>query len=146
DSRETIPTWPSLLNAFPDQFGPTVPYEAKPNNVKDLFKTGFVADNSININSANENSNFNLTLSNMDQQGYIPFNSYKRTNISVGSNVKLNNGLRVGGNLSYSDSYQVGPFLGENQFQGAASSFARTLVLGRDWDLSLPYEDANGAP
>jgi len=30
DSRETIPTWPNLLNAFPDQFGPTVPYVAQP--------------------------------------------------------------------------------------------------------------------
>ncbi|MCM4151796.1 SusC/RagA family TonB-linked outer membrane protein [Arenibacter sp. N53] len=146
DSRETIPTWPNLLNAFPDQFGPTVPYVAQPNNVKDLFKTGFVADNSVNISSAKENSNFSLTISNIDQQGYIPFNSYKRTNISAGGNFKLDNGLKVGANLSYSDSYQVGPFLGENQFVGAASSFARTLVLGRTWDLSLPYEDANGAP
>ena len=146
DSLETIPTWPNLLNAFPDQFGPTVPYVAQPDNVKDLFKTGFVADNSVNISSAKENSNFSLTISNMDQQGYIPFNSYKRTNISAGGNFKLENGLQVGANLSYSDSYQVGPFLGENQFVGAASSFARTLVLGRTWDLSLPYEDANGAP
>jgi len=146
DSRETIPTWANLLNAFPDQFGPTVPYVAQPNNVKDLFKTGFVADNSVNISSAKENSNFSLTISNIDQQGYIPFNSYKRTNISAGGNFKLDNGLKVGANLSYSDSYQVGPFLGENQFTGAASSFARTLVLGRTWDLSLPYEDANGAP
>lgn len=146
DSRETIPTWSSYLAAYPDQFGPTVPYVAKPNNVEDLFKTGFVADNSISISSSNEKSNFSLTLSNLDQQGYIPFNSYKRTNISVGGNVKLDNGLRVGGNLSYSDSYQIGPFLGENQFQGAASSFARTLVLGRNWDLSLPSEDPNGIP
>ncbi|RTE52851.1 SusC/RagA family TonB-linked outer membrane protein [Arenibacter aquaticus] len=146
DSRETIPTWPNLLNAFPDQFGPTVPYVAQPNNVKDLFKTGFVADNSINVRSANENSNFSLTISNMDQQGYIPFNSYKRTNISTGGNFQLDNGLKVGANLSYSDGYQVGPFLGENQYAGAASSFARTLVLGRTWDLSLPYEDASGAP
>ncbi|MBD0778184.1 SusC/RagA family TonB-linked outer membrane protein [Maribacter sp. ANRC-HE7] len=146
DSMETIPTWPNLLKAFPDQFGPTVPYIAQPNNVRDLFKTGFVADNSINISSANENSNFNLTFSNLDQQGYIPYNSYKRTNISTGGNFKLENGLQVGANISYSDSYQVGPFLGENQYSGAASSFARTLVLGRTWDLSLPYEDANGAP
>ncbi|PIF00762.1 MAG: SusC/RagA family TonB-linked outer membrane protein [Maribacter sp.] len=146
DSQETIPTWPNLLNAFPDQFGATVPYVAQPNNVSNLFKTGFVADNSINISSANENSNFNLTFSNLDQHGYIPFNSYKRTNISAGGNFKLENGLKVGANISYSDSYQVGPFLGENQYSGSASSFARTLILGRTWDLSLPYEDANGAP
>lgn len=145
DSLETIPTWPNLLNAFPDQFGPTVPYVAQPNNVKDLFRTGVVSDNSINIRVGKENSNFNITVSNLDQEGYIPYNTYRRTNFSTGGNFKLENGLRVGANLSYSDSEQVGGFFGENQFSGAASSFARALVLGRTWDLSLPYEDANGA-
>jgi TonB-linked SusC/RagA family outer membrane protein len=145
DSLETIPTWPNLLNAFPNLFGPTVPYVAQPNNVKDLFRTGVVADNSININVGRENSNFNITVSNLDQEGYIPYNTYRRTNFSTGGNMKLENGLRVGANLSYSDSEQVGGFFGENQFAGAASSFARALVLGRTWDLSLPYEDANGA-
>jgi TonB-linked SusC/RagA family outer membrane protein len=146
DSLETIPTWPNLLAAFPDQFGPTVPYVAKPDNVKDLFKTGIVSDNSINVSSAKENSNFSLTISNLDQEGYIPFNTYRRTNFSTGGNVKLENGLTIGANLSYSDSEQVGGFFGENQFAGAASSFARTLVLGRNWDLSLPYTNAAGGP
>ncbi|QNK76183.1 SusC/RagA family TonB-linked outer membrane protein [Winogradskyella sp. PAMC22761] len=146
DSLETIPTWSNLLTAFPDQFGPTVAYEAKPNNVKDLFRTGIVKDNSVSFSSNGENSNFSVTISNLDQEGYIPFNTYKRTNFSIGGNTKLENGLTVGGNLSYSDGYQVGAFFGENQFADAASSFARTLVLGRNWDLSLPYEDANGAP
>ncbi len=146
DSLETIPTWPNLLTAFPDQFGPTVPYVAKPNNVKDLFRTGVVSDNSVSVNIAKDNSNFSLTISNLDQEGYIPFNTYRRTNFSTGGNFTLENGLKVGANLSYSDSEQVGGFFGENQFAGAASSFARVLVLGRNWDLSLPYEDANGAP
>lgn len=146
DSRETIPTWPNLLNAFPDQFEATVPYVAQPNNVKDLFKTGVVKDNSINFTSATERGNFNITVSNLDQEGYIPFNTYKRTNFSAGGNFKLENGLKVGASLSYSDSEQVGAFFGENQFAGAASSFARVMVLGRTWDLSLPYEDADGNP
>ncbi len=140
DSQATIPTWPNLLNAFPDLFGPTVPYVAQPDNVKDLFRTGVVTDNSINISSAKDNSNFSLTISNLDQEGYIPFNTYKRTNISTGGNVKLENGLTIGANLSYSDSEQVGAFFGENQFAGAASSFARAITLGRTWDFSLPYE------
>ena len=59
----------------------------------------------------------------------------------------MENGLRVGANLSYSDSEQVGAFFGENQYDGAASSFARTMVLGRTWDFNLPYEHpVTGAP
>lgn len=145
DSRETIPTWPNLLTAFPDLFDASVPYEAQPNNVKDLFSDGLVNDNSINISYGNEDGNFSITISDLDQDGYIPFNTYDRTSISTGGSFKLNNGITVGGTLSFSSTDQVGGFYGENQFGGSSSSFARSLWLGRTWDMSLPYEDTNGA-
>ncbi|GAA4268232.1 SusC/RagA family TonB-linked outer membrane protein [Hyunsoonleella aestuarii] len=145
DSRETIPTWPNLLNAFPDQFGPTVPYVAQPNNVKNLFKTGVVLENSVNLAYGGEDGSFSMTVSDLAQEGYIPFNSYDRTSISAGGNFKLKNGITFGGSLSFSNTDQVGGFYGENQFGGSSSSFARALWLGRTWDTSLPYEDANGA-
>lgn len=140
-SLETVPTWSNLVTAFPDQFGPTQPYTAKPNNVKNLFRTGTVLENSVNMNYTGEEGNFNLTLSDLDQNGYIPFNTYDRTSFSTGGSFKLKNGLTIGGNMSYSTTKQVGGFFGENQFDGASSSFARVLFLARDWDFSLPYED-----
>ncbi|MCO6146955.1 SusC/RagA family TonB-linked outer membrane protein [Flavobacterium sp. NRK1] len=141
DSLETIPTWPNLANAFPGQFGPTVPYVAKPNNVKDLFRTGTVLENSLNLNYSGEDGNFNLTLSDLNQDGYIPYNTYDRTSISTGGSFKLKNGITLGSNLSYAQTKQVGGFFGENQYDGASSSFARTLFLARNWDFNLPYED-----
>lgn len=141
DSRETIPTWPNLLNAFPDQFGPTVPYVAKPNNVKNLFRTGIVMENSVNLGYSGEDGSFNLTISDLNQNGYIPYNTYDRTSISTGGNFKLQNGLTIGGNMSYSTTNQVGGFFGEVQYDGASSAFARSLFLARNWDFSLPYED-----
>jgi TonB-linked SusC/RagA family outer membrane protein len=140
DSMSTIPTWPNLLNAFPELFGSTVPFKAQPNNVESLFKSGTVLDNSVNLSYGNENGNFSVTISDLDQEGYIPFNSYQRTSFSVGGNFKLKNNLTVGASLSYTTSEQIGGFFGENQFNGSASSFARALWLGRTWDLSLPYE------
>jgi len=139
DSLETIPTWPNLLNAFPDQFGPTVPYVAQPSNVEDLFKTGVTQDHSVSASYNDENGSFSVTLSDLAQEGYIPFNTYDRTSFAAGGTFKLSNGFTVGGNLSYSATDQVGAFLGNNQFAGSASSFARALWLGRTWDLSLPY-------
>ncbi|RWX02310.1 SusC/RagA family TonB-linked outer membrane protein [Flavobacterium cerinum] len=141
DSRETIPTWPNLLNAFPNQFGPTVPYVAKPNNVKNLFRTGVVMENSLNLGYSGEDGSFNLTISDLNQNGYIPYNTYDRTSISTGGNFKLQNGLTIGGNMSYSTTNQVGGFFGEVQYDGASSAFARSLFLARNWDFSLPYED-----
>lgn len=139
DSLETIPTWPTLLAAFPDQFGPTVPYVAKPNNVKDLFRTGIVIDRTVGLNYSGEDGNFSATLSDLKQDGYIPNNSYDRTSISIGGNFKLNDKLSVGANMSFAKTKQLGGFFGENQFDGASSSFARTLFLARNWDLNLPY-------
>ncbi len=139
DSLATIPTWPTLLAAFPDQFGATVPYVAKPNNVKDLFRTGVIIENTVGLNYAGTDGSFNVTLSNLDQDGYIPFNTYDRKSAAVGGNFKLANGLTVGANMSFSDTKQVGGFFGENQFNGSSSSFARTLFLARNWDLNLPY-------
>ncbi|HSD06439.1 SusC/RagA family TonB-linked outer membrane protein [Flavobacterium sp.] len=141
DQLATIPTWPSLKASFPDQFGPTVPYVAYPDNVKDLFKTGTITDNTAGFNYTGEDGAFNATISNLSQDGYIPYNTYDRTAFSVGGNFKLANKLTVGANMSYSTTKQVGGFFGENQFDGASSSFARTLFLARNWDFNLPYED-----
>ena len=139
DSQATIPTWGTLLAAFPTQFGPTVPFVAKPNNVKDLFRTGSVSDKTLGLSYSGEDGSFNMTISDLRQDGYIPFNTYDRTSFSAGGNFKLNEKFSFGGNLSYSKTNQVGGFFGENQFQGASSSFARALFLARNWDLNLPY-------
>lgn len=140
DSLETIPTWPNVLAAFPE-IGPTVPYEAQPNNVKNLFRTGTVYDNSVNLSYNGEVGNFSVTVSDLDQDGYIPFNTYDRTSVSAGGNFILPNGFRIGGTMTYTETEQVGGFFGNNQFAGSASSFARTLWLGRAWDFSLPFEN-----
>ena len=59
---------------------------------------------------------------------------------------KLNwiSGLTVRGNFSYARSNQRGGYFGENQVDGAASLFARSLFLARNWDFNLPFEDKNG--
>ena len=143
DANGTFPTWPNYLAAFPNIVGSRTKYEAKPNNVKDLFRTGLVQDRTIGLNYANEDGNFSTTISKLDQDGYIPFNNFGRTSISAGGNFKLGSKLTVGANLSFSRTNQIGAFFGENQFQGAASSFARTLLLARNWDFSLPYNNPN---
>ena len=143
DSLETIPVWNSWITAFPDVYGPglieRLPYVAQPNNVKDLFETGIVLDNSVTASSNNENGSFSVTLSDLEQKGYMPYNTYNRTSFSAGGNFKLPNNITIGGSLNYSDTNQVGGFFGNQQFSGSSSSFARSLWLGRAWDLSIPF-------
>ena len=103
----TINTWPTVLAVAPE-LGPTVPYVAKPNNVKDLFRTGIVVDNTIGFNYSGQDGSFNTTISDLKQNGYIPFNTYDRTSISTGGTFKLSNNLTVGGNMSYSKTIKGG--------------------------------------
>lgn len=145
---DSIPTWPAYLNVFPD-LAANQPYIAHPDNVRDLFRTGNMFENSLTISSGNENSVFTAVVSRMDQEGFIPFTSFERTNLSIGGNSTLSNGLLVGGNFSYTKSIQDGPLFGENQSSdpGAASSFARTLFLARNWNTNFPYTDpVTGGP
>ncbi|MEI6048145.1 MAG: SusC/RagA family TonB-linked outer membrane protein [Bacteroidota bacterium] len=149
DSRDSIPVWPDYLAVFPQLFpssGNTV-FKAQPNNVKDLFKTGTIYENSLSVSGGDSKNSFSATASALNQDGYIPESTFDRYSISVGGRSKLTNGLNVGGNLTFSSTDQVGGFFGENQFSGAASSFARSLFLGRTWDMTLPYENpTNGWP
>jgi len=124
-----------------------VAYKAYPNNVKDLFQTGLVAENSVNLSGGNGKSAFNATLSNLNHKGYVPNSQYDRSSISLGGFSSLANGLNIHGSMTYTNTKQLGSDFGENQVSGASSSFARTLFLARNWNIAgLPYETPSGLP
>jgi TonB-linked SusC/RagA family outer membrane protein len=142
--NETIPLY-STINAVYPELGPRIPYQAYPNNVKDLFRNGSVLDNSVNIMSYNDKGNVSITVSNLAQDGYVPYSEFDRTSFSVGGNQKLDNGLTVGGTVSYSRTVQNGPFFGAGNYGGSVSSFARAMLVPRNVDLpNLPYETPDG--
>ncbi|HZG26462.1 MAG TPA: SusC/RagA family TonB-linked outer membrane protein, partial [Chitinophagaceae bacterium] len=143
--RDSIPAWPEYKAAFPDRFpSANIPYRAYPNNVKDLFRTGIVYENSLGFNGGDEKSSLGLTASQLTHSGYVPNSKYTRANLAIGGSTSLDMGLNLRGNFSYTRSIQNGGYFGENQVSGAASLFARSLFLARNWDLNLPFEDANG--
>lgn len=144
---DSIPAWPEYQAAYPELFpnGKTA-YRAYPNNVKDLFKTGVVYENSVGFNGGDDKTSVSLTASQLSHNGYVENSSYRRYNIGMGGSTKLNFGLNIRGNFSYANSQQMGGYFGENQVDGAASLFARSLFLARNWDLNLPSEDRLGNP
>lgn len=141
---DSVPAWAPYVAAGIFAPGSKIPYRAYENNVKDLFNTGVVWENSLNFAGGSSKTGFNVTLSQMDHKGYVPNSSFKRYNLSAGGNMKVSEKMNVRGNLTFSNSNQVGGYFGENQVDGAASQFARSLFLARNWDGSLPWEDKNG--
>lgn len=146
DSMDSIETWPGYSEAF--GWGDSIPYVAQPDNVKDLFQTGIVWENSLNIQSGNENSSYNFTVSDLRNTGYVPNSSFDRTSLSVGGSTKFMDRFTAMASASYTRGSQQGGIFGNNQASDGygASSFARALWLGRTWIMD-PYEDpATGLP
>ena len=140
---DSIPHWYSGRTGMEAYNGVNVPYRAYPNNVKDLFTTGTVFDNSISINTGNEKAALSVTASHMTNEGYVPNSSFDRTNISAGGTAQLDNKFQVGGNLSFVRSRQDGLQSGVGSLgSNNQSAFARSLFLGRNWDVKgQPYQN-----
>jgi len=145
----SIPVFPAYKAAYPNLFPSNglMPYQAFPDNVASLFKTGVVYENSIQINGGDEKGAMALTASQTNHSGYVPNSGIQKSSVGIGGTSTLDNGLKITGNLSYSRSVQTGGIFGDpsNGSVTDASSFARSLFLARNWDIAgLPYEDPSG--
>jgi TonB-linked SusC/RagA family outer membrane protein len=119
-----------------------VPYQAYPDNVKDVFNRGSVKDNSITISGGNQNTSMGLTFSNVNHLGIFPNSEFNKTSLSLGTNSRFEGGFRIGANLSYTNSLQSGLQGGAIGSASTSSFMARTLYQGRNWNLQgQPYED-----
>lgn len=135
-SLDEIPHWFSGRPGMEAYNGQTVPYRAYPNNVKDFFQTGRINDMSVTVSGGNEKSVISATASMLNQSGFVPKTEYNRYAFSVGGKTFLDNGLSVGTNVSYTRSTQNGAISGVGALgSNNPSAFARTLYLGRNWDL-----------
>ncbi|GAB3928858.1 SusC/RagA family TonB-linked outer membrane protein [Larkinella terrae] len=120
--------------------GNTVPYQAYPNNVKDFYNQGSVWQNSFNIASGDERRNYILAVGNTMQKGIVPNSKFDRTNIQVGGETKLQNGLKLSSTVTYVKTAQNGTPVGNG-----GSAFGQITRIPRSFDLNgTPYQDAQG--
>jgi TonB-linked SusC/RagA family outer membrane protein len=142
---DSIPssTWATMAAAYPELFpNNRIAYKAYPDNVKKLFNTGSLMEHSIGLNGGQGSSLFNVTLSHIDQKGYITNSSYRKDNISVGGQTAVGK-LTIGANMSYARSKQVGGFIGAAQ--SFLSQWGRTYTMARNWDIvGFPSESRAG--
>jgi TonB-linked SusC/RagA family outer membrane protein len=120
--------------------GVEVPYQAYPNNIRDFFDRGRILQNSVNIASGDANKNFALSLGSTLQNGIIPDTEFKRHNVQLGGNTLLNNGLKVGAQVSYVQTAQGGTPMGNG-----GSAFGQISRIPRSFDLvGRPFVDELG--
>lgn len=142
---DSIPatTWATMYASYPELFpNGRAAYKAYPNNVKDMFETGNMMEHSVGLSGGEGKSLFNVTLSHLDQNGYITNSSYRKSNVSVGGQTAVGK-LTIGANVSYARSKQVGGFIG--QAQSFLSQWGRTYTMARNWDIAgYPSENRAG--
>lgn len=143
---DSIPatSWATMFASYPELFpNGRLAYKANPNNVSSLFNTGSLFENSIGLSGGEGNTLFNITLSRVDQKGYITNSSYIKNNISAGGQTSVGR-LTVGSNLSYARTKQTGGFIG--QAQSFISQWGRTYTMARNWDITgWPSQNRAGA-
>ena len=99
-----------IPHAFPE-FADAV-YDWKPyNNVEAFFNTGVIINNSLNIKGASGDGDvsYNLNVGHLDDEGFTPGNSLRRTTISLGGRAILSNKFTFNGTLNYSNSLFKSP-------------------------------------
>ncbi len=134
-----------LANAtlFPEFVGKTVPY-APANNVKPFFRTGAVSTTSVSVGGRSENTSYNLSVGNTNDQGFIENNKYQRLNLSGGGTTKLSNGFTFSSIMNYVKTDKSAPPTAAGFGSNAAfpSVFANILYTPRNIDLfNLPFSN-----
>ncbi|WP_460970983.1 SusC/RagA family TonB-linked outer membrane protein [Spirosoma migulaei] len=120
--------------------GLVVPYQAYPNNVKDFYKQGSIIQNSVNIASGDANRNYIIAIGNTLQNGVVQNSKFNRTNVQLGGESRLQNGLKISGTGTYVQTVSTG-IPGGN----GASAFGQITRIPRSYNLAgEPYQDANG--
>lgn len=134
DLDEVPHPYSALGDVFPEFDGAMVPYEAKKNNVKNIFKTGIGSIYSLNVATSSEKMAYNISAGYTDEVGIIANNDLKRFNIGMGGNVQVTDKLNLRGTLNYS-TRKV------NRVQ-SRDIFNLVFYLPRNIDLTeLPYQD-----
>ncbi len=98
-------------NSFWPNWGPSIDEireidpDAEINNIwKDAMRTGVQFDNSFNISGGNEKANFYASVSNLDQEGIIPFSEWGRTSARLNGELIFSDQFKVAGNMNYAIS------------------------------------------
>lgn len=139
-------------------YGKNSPYVAHPDNVKNFFETGYLANTNVSMDGANDNGAFRLSFSNMEQKGTVPNSMLQRNTVSFTGSYNLTSKLWASVGANYVHDENTGrPAVGYNSiFSNFTQWFERQTDISdlknyinpdgtqRTWNLNpnnnyLPY-------
>ncbi|MFL5743043.1 MAG: SusC/RagA family TonB-linked outer membrane protein [Niastella sp.] len=111
-----VPTAPPLSGQF-TSFGPAWPADTRLyDNIHHFFRTGFTQTHNIGVEFGTKNSGFRLTGTYLDDDGTVPFNTYKKYNLKLSNNTKIGKFITINPSIAYVNSDNVKPTKGANGY------------------------------
>ncbi|WP_245318693.1 SusC/RagA family TonB-linked outer membrane protein [Hymenobacter elongatus] len=113
----------------------------RPDNVRDIFKTGSNFQNNVALSGATDRTRYYASYGNLHEVGILDNNDLKRNTVTFNGNAQLTNKLRTGTNLIFSNS------VSQRTVQGnaLANPFFATFSLPRTMDIrKYPFETPTG--
>jgi TonB-linked SusC/RagA family outer membrane protein len=89
-----------VIDRWPEA-GP-IPYSAQPaDNIKDFFRTGFTATNTVGLSGGNEAVTYRLSVSDMSNKGIIPKTKLERQTVNLRVTANLTSRLSIDAKVNY---------------------------------------------
>lgn len=124
-----------------ERFGQQTPFVPQPNNIKDLYQTGYTFNNNISLAGGNENAALRFSYNNAYTQGVLPNTWLKRNNLGVNGSLDLTPKLSVGANLNYANNNGQRPAEG---YQGSGTGAVQWFQRNIDMNELKNYKYADG--
>ena len=137
----------AIQAAFPEYQGAR--YKWQPyDNFGNFFKTGTVANVSVNIAGASTDGkiSYNANYGYLKDEGFTPGNGLNRNNFGIGGRAELSNKFTASGTINYARTKFISPPVALSQGNGATGSgssvFGDLYFTPRSVDVAgLPYQD-----
>jgi TonB-linked SusC/RagA family outer membrane protein len=124
--------------------GDDVTLQPFPNNVRDFYRDGRLAINSVSLAAANEDADFRLSATQQDQDGIVPNSNLGRTTLSLNTGYKVRSNVtaRLTGNYVTTDTR--GEVVQGGNDPNVLTDLINTLPRTFDIDVLKEYKDEEG--
>ena len=124
--------------------GSTQPYSPNKNRIKDFYRSGISATNSVALTGSNENGNFRLSFANTDANAIVPNSDFHKKIMNFGLNYKFTPKFSVQANFNYSNEFiHNPPQIGLQDMNANTTIYTMANSVDVHW-LKNMYMDANG--
>jgi TonB-linked SusC/RagA family outer membrane protein len=126
---------------YTDFYGRETTLQAYPNNFKDMFQTGYGAQNSVSFSGGSERTVYRVSYGNTQETYILRNNKLNRNNLTVNLTSDVTSKLSIGTFINFNNTTSRRTQQG-NQL---SNPVFRALFIPRSYDLTgSPYYDSDG--